>query len=84
MDRGVQSKDLSFVDMITETLFPIDFIVPRDTNFFPPMERFRRYEQNHYFPLILDGDWSYMYSYLTPEYAKFGRSEGHQFFSTNG
>ena len=22
--------------------------------------------------------------YLTPEYAKFGRSEGHQFFSTNG
>ena len=21
-----------------------------------------------------------MYSYLTPEYAKFGRSEGHQFF----
>ena len=23
-----------------------------------------------------------MYSYLTPEYAKFGRSEGHQFFSS--
>ena len=69
IDRGVQSESIQY-----------NRVGSKDLNF-------GRYDQKQYFPLILNGESGHAiytgYRCLTTEYAKFGRSEGHQFFSTN-
>ena len=90
----------TFVDALPSST--PNLVVPRDINFFPPMDRVVQSESkqynrvgskdlnlgdmsrssiSHWFQL---GILSYMSRCLTIEYAKFGLSEGHQFFSTNG
>ena len=116
----VGSNDLNLADMSRNSIshwFQLGFchtcvdaspssspnlVVPTDTNFFPPMDRVVHSESIQYNRVVSKdlnladmsrksishlfqlGILSYMGRCLTIEYAKFGRSEGHQFFSTNG
>ena len=68
MDRVVQSESIQY-----------NRVGSKDLNFVDM-------SMKQYFPLILNGDFVMhlpQYRCLTIEYANFGRSEGHQFFSTN-